>query len=152
MQRFAGLFLIVLLSLVGCGPTGQPIVEVGPDGVKSHRSNKTYTWSEIKSLSLSNHLNAKTNKSYPVLRIATESSPNVEIASSYSERVDSKAYAGMYIQYSIPSADLDALKETVIKSAGLTVHPESETVWVKRKDAKVEPPADSKVYFKSIGS
>jgi hypothetical protein len=141
--------------LVGCGPTGTPVVEAGPEGIVTHgRTGKsqTYPWDDINGLHLSRQLNARTNKSYPVLRIQTEENPNIEVASSYSERVDSKAYAGMYIHLSIPQADFDELQKTIIQSAGLTVHPESDNVWVRRKDATASPPSDQKVYFKSIGS
>ena len=144
-----------VLLIVGCGPAGTPVVEAGPEGIVTHGKSgesRTYPWDDIKGLHLSRQLNAKTNKSYPVLRIQTEESPNIEVASSYSERVDSKAYAGMYIHLSIPEADLDQLKETIIQSAGLTVHPESDNVWVRKKEATLSPPSEKKVYFKSIGS
>lgn len=146
--------LLVALLLTGCGPTGTPVVEAGPEGVVTHTKGKTETfaWDDIQGLHLSRQLNAKTNKSYPVLQIRTEKSPNIEVASAYSEHVDSKAYAGMFIHLSIPESDLEQLKETIIQSAGLTVHPESDNVWVRKKGTASSPPGEKKVYFKSIGS
>ena len=153
------IFYVTLLGFFlffsGCRPTGTPVVEAGPKGVVTHGKSgesQTYPWDDITGLHLSRQLNAKTNKSYPVLRIQTEKNPNIEVASSYSERVDSKAYAGMYIHLSIPEADLDQLKETIIQSAGLTVHAESDNVWIRKKDAASNPPSENRVYFKGIGS
>jgi hypothetical protein len=148
-----GWLLIVLLFFSGCAPTGLPVVEVGPEGIISHQrtGDKTFAWDDVQALTLSGQLSSE-NKTYPILRIRTEEAPNTEIASSYSERVDSKSYAGAYIHLSISGADLDELKQIIIESAGLTVHPESQNTWVRQKDSKSEPPAEKKVYFKRIGS
>ena len=67
-----------VLLFAGCGPTGTPVVEAGPEGVVTHGKagkSQTYPWDDIKGLHLSRQLNAKTNRSYPVLRIQTEESP-----------------------------------------------------------------------------
>lgn len=130
------------------------MVGVSPEGVVTYskgQPGETVPWGEIEALVRGGQLNAQTEKSYPVLRLRTKERSNFEIASSYSERVDSKAYAGMYIHLSIDAAELEELQQAIIRGAGLVQHPKDNKVWVKGKDSKPAPPAESKSYAKKVG-
>ncbi len=157
MDRLTTKLLFLSLLLVGCSgaPSGLTIVGTTPEGVQTYSKGEvaaTYPWDQITRLVVTGQLDAKTNKSHPVLRLRTKESNNKEIASSYSQRVDSKSYTGQFIHLSIGAAEFEELKTTIIEGAGLMQHPEDDKVWVKGKVSEPKPPTESKTYSKRIGS
>lgn len=156
MNRQPLLILFLALLFVGCsggGPSGLTIVGTSPEGVQTYSQgqvSQTYPWGEITRLVVTRQLNAQTKKSHPVLRLSTEKANNKEIASSYSERVDSKSYTGQFIHLSIGSTEFEELKDTIISGAGLMQHPEDDSVWVKGKKSEPKPITENKTYSKKI--
>jgi hypothetical protein len=84
--------------------------------------------------------------------VGTEKSANIAVASSYSERVDSEAYAGQYIKQSISPKDLEMLKKLVIAHAGLQPSAKAEGYFVKDKEKSPTPPTEEKLFHKQIGN
>ncbi len=145
--------LVVAVLFVACAaPTGFPIVGVGPGGVQLYNRGEPgelIPWDQIEGLSADGQLSSE-NEISPVLRLRTKDHPNLEIASSYARKMDPKSYAGMYVGLSISRPDLEELEATIIKSAGLKAHPESDTVWVKDTNASAAP-TETKTYYKKVG-